>query len=233
MSVNAASLLALPAEDWSAIAAASTAVLAGVAGVFAYRQVKEAQRLREEQAQPYVVAYLEPDASGNAYDLVVKNLGATAAYDVRVTFDREPRQAFHDDEVLHVPEVMPVLVPGQEWRSLWDLAHRRAGSSLPGQYTLQVAAKDSRGQQLDQLTFVVDWSVALNRGSVVRHGVHEAATALKEIDKSIRAFRESGASKGISVYVRSGEDRDRRIQERREARRQADLDAGTSSSTQE
>ena len=65
------SVLALPAEDWSAIGTCVTVVVATVAGLIAFFQVREARRLREEQAQPYVVAYLDASPGG---DWVIERL---------------------------------------------------------------------------------------------------------------------------------------------------------------
>ena len=70
-----ASLLGLPAEDWSAIAAVLTAGVALIAGGIAVFQLAEARRLRLEQAQPYVVLYAETARLGSkSLDVVVKNL---------------------------------------------------------------------------------------------------------------------------------------------------------------
>lgn len=78
-------LLELPADAWSALAAWSAVLLAMVAGFIARGQLRETRRLREEQAQPYVIVFAETSEAGQwVVDLVVKNFGTTAAKDVRV-----------------------------------------------------------------------------------------------------------------------------------------------------
>ena len=68
------------AAEWSALAGWSTAVVALIAGGVAVGQLGEARQLRLEQAQPYVVAYMEPSAASTYFmDLVVRNFGTTAA----------------------------------------------------------------------------------------------------------------------------------------------------------
>jgi hypothetical protein len=66
----------------------------------------------------------------------VKNFGQTAAYGVRLHFDPWPTVMpwFHPqtgDRVtrLLVPYI-PVLAPGQEWRTLWDRGEARAQAEL-------------------------------------------------------------------------------------------------------
>src|SRR5207248_1820045 len=88
-------------------------------------QLGEAQRLRREQAQPYVAAFIDETGTGiHQYDLVVKNFGTTAATDVRVKITPPPRSAnLRNSDVEHwlkVPEAIPVLVPGQQWATYWD-----------------------------------------------------------------------------------------------------------------
>jgi hypothetical protein len=68
------------AEPWTALATWVTADVALDAGIIALRQLGEARRLRLEQAQPYVVAYMEPSAGAWwLIDLVVRNFDTTAA----------------------------------------------------------------------------------------------------------------------------------------------------------
>lgn len=84
----------------------------------------EAQReLAEQAAQPYVVVFAEAKvmASGNYAELVVRNVGKTPAYDVRLTFDQTVMSELDRSEThpLRIPDRFPVLAPGQEWRTLW------------------------------------------------------------------------------------------------------------------
>src|SRR5262245_14565535 len=75
-------------EDWTAAAAWVTAFVAIAAAVVGLGQLAEARRVRLEQSQPYVVIFMEPSRAGTYFiDLVVRNFGTTAAYDVRVKVD--------------------------------------------------------------------------------------------------------------------------------------------------
>ena len=141
--------------------------------------------MRLEEAQPYVVAYLEESGVSKFIDLVIKNFGSTAATDVKATIDPEPRRALearHEGFKPLLPDVIPVLVPGQEWRNLFDTTMARGTSELPRRYEATVAFKDSRGRKLDPLQYILDWDPLLNRASVTKYGLHDAAKALKEIE---------------------------------------------------
>lgn len=92
------------------------------------QQAEDAQKLREEQARPYVVAYMDPNPSHWGFvDLVIRNFGRTAAYAVQTSFTPElevaPFTRLDTGErqtKLSYPKNIPMLAPGQEWRTSWD-----------------------------------------------------------------------------------------------------------------
>lgn len=126
------------AEVWAAIGQWVTAGIAVAAAVFALNQVQEARRTRERQTQPNVVAFADLNSEHPGWlDLVVKNFGQTSAYCVRFHFEpwptvipwTDPRTG---DAVtrLRVPDEIPVLAPGQAWRTLWDEGEARASAEF-------------------------------------------------------------------------------------------------------
>jgi hypothetical protein len=197
--------------DWSALAAWATLAVAVAASIIAFHQVREARKLREEQAQPYVAAYMEPnEATPQAIDLVVRNFGSTVATDIQLNAEPRLRRTSHgaDSEEVWIFDRLPVLVPGQEWRTLWDFGPSRKDSGLPDMHSLTISYKDSRGHGLAPLTFVLDWAGYKGRQWVTVYGMHDAAKALREMEHSMRKWRES-IHGGLSVYVRDGDERDR------------------------
>jgi hypothetical protein len=161
-----ASIWHLTPDAWTAIATwlgACVAVAVGIGAVtVGGRQLSEARRLRREQAQPYVVVFTE--GSGNDprhFDLVIKNFGMTAATDVRVVFSAPLESAVlrgpPNHSPIRTPDVIPVLVPGQEWRTFWDFTAARAGASdLPDEYTATVTFSDSGGRASERRISVRD-----------------------------------------------------------------------------
>jgi hypothetical protein len=220
--VYIASLLGLPAEDWSALATWSAVIIGAGGGLIAFRQLRQTQELRFEQAQPYVVAYLAATPNEAViFDLVVKNFGATAATDIAVQVTPPPLRAIDKDDPnnpgLIVPDLIPTLVPGQEWRTIWDSGIARYDSDLPSRYEATVSFADSRGKRHDY-AYVIDWRTLYDTEHATSYGIHHAAKALREISTVMGKWTE-GAAGRLSVVVRDGEARDRRERERRDARR--------------
>jgi hypothetical protein len=191
-------------EAWTALAAWVTVGVAAAAGYAALGQLNEAARLRREQAQPYVVAYIESSAAGSyLIDLVLKNFGATAAHDVRLKVTPTPTRAIDEDMPLErrgklLPDHIPVLVPGQEWRTLWDTLLKRYDENgeplLPEYHAATVTYKDSHGYPYETAA-VPDWRVQTQRDVVRIYGQHDAAEALRNLSKTITKWNE-GASGG-------------------------------------
>jgi hypothetical protein len=185
-----------PAE-WSSSAEVATAIVALVAAFVGLRQLHEAQTLRRqqerdasalrrEQAQPYVAVFMEPLVAVDPkfQELVIKNFGATAAFNIRV--ESEPtivREWQGNVQDVPLPEI-PTLVPGQEWRVLWDFFPKRHDAGLPDRYEVQVAFEDSQGTQFN-LGYTLDWGMSRNRLSVTTFGVHDGVKELQEIRKRL------------------------------------------------
>ena len=187
--ILAAVFLPWPAETWTAIAAWATVGAAVTAGGIAFGQLREAQRLRHEEAQPYVAVYMEglDEVDRRFVDLVIKNFGNTAAFNVKVDFDPKPQRATEDEWAdVAVPDLIPVLVPGQDWRTHWDFGPRRAGSNLPDRHTATVEFENSRDDSFSY-EYVLDFSIYQSRMQVTKYGIHHAAKALQELQETIKS----------------------------------------------
>lgn len=212
-------------EEWGALGAlvaaggaVGTLVVAIVAALAAFRQVREARALRQEQAQPYVAVFMEPSAASvQIIDLVVRNFGMTAAHDVQLDISPNLERSVEGGgvEPVWLPPGLPTLVPGQAWRTMWDSSVHHLQSGLPDRHDARVSFRDSRGQALSA-SYQLDWGAFKGRRWTVTYGIHDAAKALREIDKTMKKWRESVAG-GLAVYVRDGDEKDRREHEEREA----------------
>lgn len=119
----------LTSGAWSAIAAWATFAVAIIAAFVAYGQVKVARQIREEQAQPNVVAYTESTPHHMQFlDIVIRNFGTTPAYNVVVDANPEIRQSpdYEGERPTSIQfRKIKTLAPGQEVRTLWDYAVQR------------------------------------------------------------------------------------------------------------
>jgi hypothetical protein len=128
-------LVDLGSAGWLAIAAWVAIVLAIVTLLWAHRQLGRARQLRAERLRPHVVMFMEPNASDwHVIELVVRNFGQSAAYDIKFDFVNPPTVAQYEDHIgdgipeiveLQLPAELPTLAPNQEWRTVWDSAINR------------------------------------------------------------------------------------------------------------
>jgi hypothetical protein len=123
----------------AAVAACATVVIYIVIGLFAWRQVHEARKLREEQARPFVIVDFEP---GWLVYLTVENLGRTVARDVVIQFDKPLTSSLQGrrqiDESPLFREPIPTLPPGKKIRVLFDQYNDRTEAGLPLVYDVEV-----------------------------------------------------------------------------------------------
>lgn len=207
--------LGLSAAEWAAIGTCATAVVALAAAAFAYFQVREARRLRLEQSQPYVVVDLQPSSVwSNILNLVVENVGRTVAHDVRFNFEPELRSTQDTrfplrDSVL-VREGIPSMPPGRRIQALFDVSHERKDSNLPMRYDVEVDLRDSAGRDLPTQRYVLDLSYLYGLTEVTEYGMHHAAKALREIEKSIGKW--SDIHGRLKVWTRDEDRRSERHQ---------------------
>lgn len=138
---------------------------------------------------------------------MLRNFGTTAAHDVRLTIDPAPRQAVFEGGPLWLPRSIPVLAPGQEWRTLWD-SGVRSESDLPDRHEASVEYKDSDGRDLPPLRSILDFT-AHKQGNVRVYGIHDAAKSLHEIEKQLKKWHRPGHS-GLAVTAWNGDAADER-----------------------
>lgn len=184
-------------EHWSAAAGVATALVALIATFVGLGRLREAQTLRcqqerdalalrRERAQPYVAVFMEPLVAVDPkfQELVIKNFGATAAFSIRI--ESEPTMAREwqgQAQKVPLPEV-PTLVPGQEWRVLWDFFPARHEAGLPDRHEVKVLFEDSRGESFT-LAYTLDWGTNRDRLGVKTFGVHHGVKELQRIRKRL------------------------------------------------
>jgi hypothetical protein len=188
---DAGGFLALSAASWSAVAAVVTVFIYLALLIFAVKQVREARRLREAQARPFVIVDFEPTPW--LLQLVVRNIGQTAAYDVSMTFNppldssMPPPHPWKESSAF--TEGISLLPPHRKIRVDFDSVHGRYDdkSTLPMRYQVALTYRgpDPRSKpHADH--YVLDLNIY--RGTrFPEAGIPEIASAVTEVKRVIES----------------------------------------------
>lgn len=202
------------ATDWAALtawAAWATVAVYVVLGIFAWIQVLQARRLREEQARPFVFVDFEP---GFLVYLTVENVGRTMARDVTIRFDRPLESTLSGtreiDESPLLRKPIPTLPPGRKIRVLFDQYAARLEAKLPLTYDVTLRYKGPFGKKEWEHPYRLDLGIYLGSQEPPK-GLPELVTEVEKIRKELEKWREGG--RGLRVVTV-----DRRRQQRREWR---------------
>jgi hypothetical protein len=122
-----------------------TFLVLAAAAAFAWFQVREARRLRKEQARPFVL--IDFDAWGTIVELRITNIGKTIARDIRFKFDPsltsthdalgDPRGRVGDLSLFK--DGIPSLAPGKEIKIFFDHFPGRLEAKLALTYHVTVS----------------------------------------------------------------------------------------------
>jgi hypothetical protein len=188
--------------DWAGVTFFAIAAAAFVA----WRQVKEAQALREEQARPFVVIDFEPWTV--FIDLKISNVGNTIARDVQFEFD-PPLAAAKDERagLIAVAETnlfkngIPSLPPGKEITLFFDQFPQRKDKNLPDKYSVDISYTSPSGKKYSERT-VLDLGIYFGVGQITRHDIHDVHKQLEKISKTL-----AGWTHAEGLKIMSREDR--------------------------
>lgn len=246
------------ADDWAAFGGIGTLLVAFVTGPLILRQVIHAQeavqearrareqqakqaseqsqeqasreqRLREEQARPFVVVDFEPSPVwGNIINLVVQNVGKTLAKNVRLTFNpplvssTAGNDGYNFQESNLLKHGIPAMPPGKRFEALFDMSHDHIQAGLPMSYEVRVDLEDSQGRQQEALEYVLDLNFRYGVRRVESKSIHDLAKSVKKIENRVDQWTQH--FNGLRVWVRDEDaylDRqDREYEERKQEVRQ-------------
>jgi hypothetical protein len=215
----------LTAEDWQAVGSVGTLLVAGVAALYARSQVRVAQAVRADQAQPQVV--IDFSLHNILVEIVVTNTGATTARDVKLEFNPplESTLAESDPEFFSaklLTDGIPTMPPGKEYRFLFESGPARYDrQDLPRSYTATARFNDTHGKNSYLSTYILDFETYFNLEYIGIYGLHDAAEALRKIEVTLRKWSET--SGGLAVVSRDGDEKDR-AHMRRSAKRRVELE---------
>lgn len=204
LGVVAIDMSAWDPASWAAAAAWVTVVIYLGVLLFAWRQVHEAKRLREEQARPFVVAYLRVDW---LTEIVIENTGRTAARDVSVSFQPPlvstlgPPWPWDDSTLLR--DGIKTLAPGQKVRFEFDaIVDRFNREDLPLRHDATLTYQGFSGRRRYNETHVLD--LGLYKGSQpLPPGLPALHQQLEKLVKEVHKWTDG--INGLHVNVASRE----------------------------
>lgn len=200
------------------------------AAIFAWRQVKEARELREEQNRPFVVVDFECEQGYMMY-LEVVNMGTSLARDVRIEID-PPLESAIDIEVGKLKmlnEGIATLAPDKKLRTFFDMSFRRNEDrpDLPMNYVARVRYSDEKRKRSFDEMLNLDMDQYMHMHTVTRHGLHDIHKELEKIRRGLEKWRWSGGS-GLLTISRAEADKknEERLAEIEKERRQEESEEG-------
>lgn len=200
--------------------AAQLLVLFGAALV-AWRQVREARRLREQQNRPFVVIDFDIERGVETY-LEVANLGTSLARDVK--FSISPPLASAVDVPVEKFKMLntgiPTLAPGKRIRTFFDIGFQRIESDLPLSYVATVEYKDEDCKRSFKEKLDLDLELFMYLESPTRRDAHDIHERLEEIAKTLKKWSYSPSGLLMVSRAEADEKNRQRREEIEERRRQ-------------
>lgn len=217
--------LGLPYDRWSAVGDAATAgtfAVAVLAAVVAGVQLRLTRQVRLDQTRPYVMASFEPGITWfNSVDLLVQNIGAGPAHDVKITVDPPLARADDSDPKLttarYFNERVPLMPPRYELRTYFDSMTERHGKDLPERFTFILTYHDGHGHEFEE-SIVQDLGIMNDLLFTEVYGVHHAAKALRDLTKAVEKMPFT-KNKPLDVTVEDRRVRSERVRTEQAQRR--------------
>lgn len=212
-------LFGVDAGLWLAGAAIAQTFIFAAAARFGYRQAREIQLTRQDQARPFVI--LDFDLSRPPFiHLVIKNIGRTMARRVRIQTDPPLASTFDKDgrrepvaKLRVFTEEIPTMAPDREIRTLFDSFPARTEQQLDDVYRVTVTYEGERGRSyVDEM--VLDLGVYAKITYVEQHTIHDVHKELKKIATAVDRWG-AGHGSGILVVTRDDKREDHALAVRR------------------
>jgi hypothetical protein len=176
--------------------------------------VRETRRLREVQAEPEVVLYLESSRFvPSAFDIVASNIGATPAYELEWQYDKDHPLASKESVNLNRMkffEGAPFFAPGQEYRSFFGMGPDLLSEPIVESLAISAQYENRQGRKFER-TFEISVSQFHGRSWIGGHPDREIADALKKIQRDFR--HTTTGFKKLYVDMYDSADREKRRQE--------------------
>ncbi len=134
-------------EKATTIIATISIFFAAVSSFASLLQAVEAQRQREDQERPYVIAYFEASSNG-AFYFVIENVGNSPAYDLKIIFSPSPID-YADrplNEISLFSNPITFLPAGKSIRQIVGVTFRFFENNKLARFSVNITYKSVRGE---------------------------------------------------------------------------------------
>lgn len=162
----------------------------------AEEQLELAKRVRLEEQEPHIVVDIIPAPHAIAvFMLVIENIGAAVARNVRISFDQPLHRAVEErypgQHALSASRMftdgIPQMPPGRRIELLFDSADIRREAQLPMQYTASVQADWIGGQV--EAEYFIDLSVYYDLNFLPGKTMDDGVKALTDVADELKAIK--------------------------------------------
>jgi hypothetical protein len=192
------------AELAIAVAAWAVVVIYIVVAWFAGGAVREAARMRRQQAdvqraeaRPYVFVTFDL-SNRRLIHLKVENVGRTAARDVEFLVDPPIESHMDNASGTHASAFLaqhwPILPPNSSLRAVFDDPHRRLApdNTLPMRYCVTAKYSASATDDTYEEAQIIDLEVYLSINYIPEHDFHDLVETLKDVRDAVAQARTMG-----------------------------------------
>ncbi|MGD8202452.1 hypothetical protein ACQE98_17560 [Ornithinimicrobium sp. W1679] len=178
-------------------------IAAIVTAMIAILALRATQRDSHDRTRPVIIVELQPaEHNTDAIDLVVRNYGLSAAFEVQVEFDPELCVPEHDGPYMttyllrRYQRPLSLLAPGQELRNIWASYRDMGGEDLenheptPDVATAAVSYLDGQGRRYAQTFDLSIEAVSMTTFSISSTSI---PGRLASVDKSLRTIANAAA----------------------------------------
>ncbi len=181
-------------KTWSMADATSKAARASE------KSIDEMRLAREEHSKPKVVCYFDHHTrKRQIYDLVIKNCGNSAAFNVKLVFSPQLERYGARGLPALKEKRFRVMAPGYEWRTFWDSFPGTDISKTPDEFIANVTFDWDSGRRHE--AYDTDFDVK----SLIGHWIDETSVedSLQEIAKSVEAVRDDDSLREIAEGIKN------------------------------
>lgn len=172
--------------------AAVSAVFAAISSIAGLMQATEAQRQRENQERPYIIAFFDATNRGISY-LEIQNAGNSPAVDVTFKFEPEPIDVRGRklSEVSLFKKPISFMPQGKAYRQIIDAGNRFLADGKPTKYQIKIMYSSLSNQLFDEnIDFDLEYlKQSTLPGKTTEENLEDISKHLKDLTEIIKSSR--------------------------------------------